>query len=518
MDKFLVDVNVVLDAVFKRNLSSIAIIERLVECGAELYITASMAPTLDYFLKKHKVDKKKFKEKFLESFKIITSTGKEGAEAIECEDGEDALIALSFKRVCPDGIIVTRDGKFGTYGLPFYTPDELLRIIEDKQSDKKLNIPVLDLKKQYRYMLEDIDDAVLKCVAGAKYILGPEVKQLEDKVAEYLGVKHCIGVSSGTDALVLSLRSLAIKLRKEEYWNRDDLIITTPFSFTATGDAIFRAGATPLFVDIDPFTYNIDPQRIRHALSSLPSASNIVGIIPIHLYGQSCQMDEIMKIAEEYGLFVVEDVAQAFGEVWHGSAGSPQKLGSIGTAGAFSFFPSKPLGGYGDGGMVATSDNEIAELVRMLLRHGGKDKYNVDHIGYNARLDTLQAAVLLAKFKYIDEFNEKRRKIAKLYNEGLKDLEGLVLPSAHSSLPFAKNGHIYHQYTVKINNGKRNEIQKYLKEKGISAMVYYPFPLHKMKVFEGKSKMWERLDGAELATQSVLSLPIEPLQSEADTA
>lgn len=267
MDKFLIDVNVLLDAVFKRDLSSIAIIERLVECGAELYITASMAPTLDYFLRKHKVDKKKFKEKFLESFKIITSTGKEGAEAIECDDGEDALIALSFKRVCPDGIIVTRDGKFGTFGLPFYTPDELLRIIEDKQSDKKLNIPVLDLKKQYRYMLEDIDDAVLRNIAEAKYILGPQVKELEDKVKEYLGVKHCIGVSSGTEALVLSVRALAIKTKGQEYFDKTDEIITTPFTFTATGDAILRAGATPVFVDIDPDTYNIDPNKIREYLT-----------------------------------------------------------------------------------------------------------------------------------------------------------------------------------------------------------------------------------------------------------
>lgn len=239
-----------------------------------------------------------------------------------------------------------------------------------------------------------------------------------------------------------------------------------------------------------------------------------------------------MSIAREYNLFVLEDVAQAFGGMWYGSAGSPQKLGLIGTAGIFSFFPSKPLGGFGDGGMVATNDDEIAELVRMLLRHGGKDKYNVDHIGYNARLDTLQAAIVLAKFKYVDEFNERRRKIAEIYNRELKGLEYLVLPLALNPLPFADSGHVYHQYTIRVHKqdkpnipdqpdklNRRDKLQKYLKEKGISTMVYYPFPLHKMKVFSnGRSKAVETLKNAEQAAQSVLSLPIEPLQSEADTA
>jgi dTDP-4-amino-4,6-dideoxygalactose transaminase len=236
------------------------------------------------------------------------------------------------------------------------------------------------------------------------------------------------------------------------------------------------------------------------------STGEVVGIIPVHLYGQSCNMDGIMEIAKEYNLFVLEDVAQAFGGTW-----KYKKLGSIGVVGAFSFFPSKPLGGFGDGGMVATNDDEIAELVRMLLKHGGKDKYNVDHIGYNARLDTFQAAIILAKFKYIDEFNERRRRIAEIYNEGLKDLEGIVLPFAPNSLPFADNRHVFHQYTVRILNDKRNDLQKYFKERGISSMVYYPFPLHRMKVFEEKMEIFGDLNEAEKAVKEVLSLPVEPL-------
>lgn len=377
------------------------------------------------------------------------------------------------------------------------------------------NIPMLDLRLEYEYMKNDIDTSIKKCLEHQKWIFGPEVKELEDKIASYIGVKHCIGVCSGTESLVLSLRALAIKTKGREYFDRSDLIITTPFTFTATGDAILRAGATPVFVDIDPATYNIDPVQISHALSSMPSASNVVGILPVHLYGQSCQMDEIMKIAEEHNLFVVEDVAQAFGGMWKG-----KRLGSIGTTGSFSFFPSKNLGGFGDAGMVSTNDDELAGLMRMLLKHGGKDKYNVDHIGYNARLDTLQAAILIAKFKYIDEFNNRRRKIADLYTEGLKDVNGLVLPcptqpSVYSTIQLP-DGHVFHQYTVRVLNGKRDELQSYLKEKGISTMVYYPFPLHKMKVFEGRCEIFENLTYAEQACESVFSLPVEPLMKQED--
>jgi len=370
-------------------------------------------------------------------------------------------------------------------------------------------IPMLDLRLEYKYMKDDIDSAIKRCLEHQKWILGPEVKELEDKIAQYLGVKHCIGVSSGTDALVLSLRTLAIKLKGKEYFDRKDEIITTPFTFTATGDAILRAGATPVFVDIDPATYNIDPVKIKEYLTSCPSP--VVGIIPVHLYGLPCDMDEIMDIAEEFKLFVLEDIAQAFGGMWKG-----RKLGSIGIAGTLSFFPSKNLGGFGDGGMVATNHREIAELVRMLLRHGGKDKYNASHIGYNARLDTLQAGIILAKFNYIDEFNERRMRIAKTYYEELKDLDGLILPIKYNQLNTNNLHHVYHQYTVRVLNGKRDELQKYLKEKGISTMVYYPVPLHKMQVFDGKIKIFNELNQSEQAIMEVLSLPIEPLMEEED--
>jgi dTDP-4-amino-4,6-dideoxygalactose transaminase len=296
---------------------------------------------------------------------------------------------------------------------------------------------------------------------------------------------------------------MAIKLRGQEYFHPKDEIVTTSFTFTATGDAILRAKAKPVFIDIDKNTFNIDPIKLQKYLKN---HDKVVGIIPVHLYGQSCNMDEIMAISKEYNVFVVEDVAQTFGGMW-----SNKKLGSFGTTGAFSFFPSKNLGSYGDAGMVATNDDAVAELVRILMKHGGKDKYNVDHIGYNARLDTIQAAILLAKIKYIDEFNERRRKIAEFYSENLKRIKGIKLPK---SLPEAH--HVYHQYTIRILNGKRDELQKYLKEQWIATMVYYPIPLHKMKVFEGNMKIAGKQKVSEKACEEVLSLPVEPLSKSED--
>lgn len=367
-------------------------------------------------------------------------------------------------------------------------------------------IPVLDLKREYEYMKGDIDSAIRGCLKHQRWISGPEVEELEAKISKYLGVRYCIGVSSGTDALVISLRALAIKLKDQEYFDRDDKVITTPFVFTATGDSILRVGAKPAFVDIDLNTFNLDPTKIRDCLKH-SKTNKVVGIIPVHLYGQACNMDEVMDTADKYNLFVLEDVAQAFGGMWDG-----KKLGSIGTAGAFSFFPSKNLGGFGDGGMIATNDDDVAEIARILKKHGGKDKYSADHIGYNARLDTIQAAVLLAKFKYVEELNKRRRSIAKKYDKCLKDIGELILPK---SLP--KAYHVYHQYTIRTS--KRDDLQSYLNKKGVSTRIYYSSPLHKMRLFSNcVGKITGSLENAEKASGSVLSLPIEPLQSEEETA
>jgi UDP-2-acetamido-2-deoxy-ribo-hexuluronate aminotransferase len=410
-----------------------------------------------------------------------------------------------------------------------------------------MKIPMLDLKREYEYMKADIDAAIARCLDHQKWILGPEVREFEGTVARYLNVKYCIGMSSGTDALVLALRALAIKTKGQEYFDRSDLIITTPFTFTATGDAILRAGATPLFVDIDPATFNIDPTKVSQCLKNFPDPSrftpdaslltdvqrltpdasrgNIVGILPVHLYGQPCEMDQIMSIANEYGLFVVEDCAQAFGAEWLMVDGKRSKVGSIGNVGCFSFFPSKNLGGFGDAGMVSTNDDELDTLIRMLTKHGGKDKYNVDYIGYNGRLDTLQAAILTAKFKYIDEFNARRRHIGQLYAEGLKDVPGIVLPLAEvesplslSPAPLTQGFSVVHQFTLRVLNGQRDLLQQHLRASGIDSMVYYPIPLHAMRVFKSRCAEYGELSEAEQAARQVLSLPIEPLMGAQEIA
>ena len=258
-----------------------------------------------------------------------------------------------------------------------------------------------------------------------------------------------------------------------------------------------------MFVDIDLDTYNINPELIEKAVKKY--GKRVKGIVPVHLYGQPCNMDEIIKIAKENDLFIVEDCAQSFGAKWDG-----KQTGSFGDTGCFSFFPSKNLGGFGDGGMITTNDEELYELILMLRKHGGKDKYNVDHIGYNARLDTIQAAVLLAKKDYIDEFTKRRRKIAQIYNENLKDIDWIEIPKNSD-----KAYHVYHQYTIRLKGKNRNKIQQKLKEKGIQTMVYYPVPLHKMKVFQNNGmEVFEDLKNSELASEMVLSLPIEPLLEE----
>ncbi len=433
--------------------------------------------------------------KFLKDFKIniISTTGKDNINANNYKNIEDGILISICERIGKDCFILTNDKLLLKEFNRAITPKNF------KVSENE-TIPLLDLKLEYLSYVEELENSLLRSTVSANYILGNEVKQLEEKIASFIGTKYAVGVSSGTDALVLSLRALAIQRKRQEYWDKEDLIITTPFTFTATGDAILRAGATPLFVDIDLDTYNINPELVEKAVKEY--GKRVKGIIPVHLYGQPCNMDEIVKIAKENDLFIVEDCAQSFGAKWN-----DKQTGSFGDTGCFSFFPSKNLGGFGDGGMITTNDEKLYEILLMLRKHGGKDKYNVDHIGYNARLDTLQAAVLLAKMEYIDEFTEKRRIIAKIYNENLKGIKWLKTPYVLN-----KAYHVFHQYTVRILNKDRNEIQQKLKENGIASMVYYPLPLHKMKVFQSNGiEIFGELKNSEIASQSVLSLPIEPL-------
>ncbi len=355
-----------------------------------------------------------------------------------------------------------------------------------------MKVLILNLKRQYESIKEEVDAAITGVLSGQNFILGAEVSRLEEQVSSYCSTRHAIGVGSGTDALLLALKGAGI--------GPGDEVITTPFTFVATADTIMLAGARPVFVDIDPDTFNINVDRLRDAITDKTRA-----IVPVHLYGQSCEMDAITSVASSAGIKVIEDVAQAFGGNWGGRV-----LGAIGTAGCFSFFPSKNLGCFGDGGMVITSDDEVAETVRMLRKHGGRDKYNVEILGHNSRLDTLQAAVLLVKLKYIERWNESRRAVACAYDSELSGIDGLQLP-----VTIDNAYHVYHQYTIKTN--RRDELQSHLKQNGIGSMVYYPVALHAQKLFKDSARISGTLECAEQAAAEVLSLPIDPLQSEEET-
>lgn len=371
-----------------------------------------------------------------------------------------------------------------------------------------MNIPLLDLKKEYAFLKKDIDAQLQDCFQKQDWILGAKVQQLEDKLKAYLGVKFCVGVNSGTDALVIALSALALKLRNKEFFNKEDEIITTPWTFIATAEAIVRAGATAVFVDIDPDTFNISPQAIKQAVTK-----NTVGIIPVHLYGLSCDMEIIQEIAEENNLFVLEDTAQAFGAEFKG-----RKAGTMGTLGSFSFFPSKNLGGFGDGGLVAANDEKLAGLVKVLRNHGQFEKYNAEYIGYNSRLDNMQAAIVLAKLKYIDEFNRRRIAIAQKYNAAFSSIEQIKIPEISLNTQYSrlntKIKHVYHLYTIKVSS-RRDEFLEYLNAQGICSRIYYPVLLHKMKAFKDCS-VSGGLEHAEYILGKVITLPLHPFLEDAE--
>lgn len=351
----------------------------------------------------------------------------------------------------------------------------------------KTRIPILDLSDEVDSLWEELNGAVQRVLRSGEFIMGSDVKALESEIAQFLGAKHAIGLNSGTDALFIGLRAMGI--------GEGDEVITTPFTFFATAEAISLIGATPIFVDIDPSTFNIDPEQIEAAISPRTKA-----IIPVHLYGNPANMGRVMEIAEKHGLKVLEDCAQSFGAKYQ-----DRYTGTIGQVGAFSFFPSKNLGAYGDGGLLTTNDDGVAETVRMLRAHGSRKKYHNELIGYNSRLDTLQAAILRVKLPHIRGYNQKRFQVAQRYNYLLKDVPGLVTPTL-------REGHVFHQYTLRILDGKRDTVHKILEDNGISTMVYYPIPVHQLPVYAHLNLHFAHSE--QLATE-VLSLPIWPSIDEA---
>jgi dTDP-4-amino-4,6-dideoxygalactose transaminase len=353
-------------------------------------------------------------------------------------------------------------------------------------------IPLLDLVAQYNTIKPEIDAAIQDVLASGKFILGPNEHAFEEEIAAYLGVKHAIGVASGTDALVIALRALGIK--------PGDEVIVPAYSFFATAGAVLSVGARPVFVDIHPDTYLLDVSQIEAAITPHTRA-----IIPVHLYGQPADMDEIQSIATRFGLRIIEDNAQAFGAEYHG-----RKTGTMGDLGCLSFFPSKNLGGYGDGGMVITNDDALAEQVRMLRTHGWKKKYFPEMLGYNSRLDELQAAVLRVKLKYLDGWNARRGELARRYSAHLGVL-GVQVPVVAPG-----RTHVYHLYIICTPN--RAEFQQQLKEQGVASEVYYPQPLHLSAPCRALGWQEGSLPVSEQASQKTLALPIYPEMSDEQIA
>ena len=357
-------------------------------------------------------------------------------------------------------------------------------------------IPVLDLTPQIEELWTEFNDAIQRVLKSGQFISGPEVQAFEAEVADYLGVKHAVGLNSGTDALVIGLRALGI--------GTGDEVITTPFSFFATAESISSVGAKPVFVDIEEDSMNIDPNLIEAAITSKTKA-----IMPVHIFGRPAAMMEIMSIADKYDLKVIEDCAQSFGAKYYsngegetfGNTISGQLTGTIGDIGAYSFFPTKNLGAFGDGGLLVTNDDVVAEQVKMLHKHGAKTKYNNEIVGFNSRLDALQAAILRVKLPYIDLWNTRRRKLAEQYNEYLCNLDNVVLPDV-------VKGHIFHQYTIRLLFDKRDEVKDKLLKAGIQSMIYYPTPQDKLPVYIGKYN--NNNPKSDNLAEEVLSIPIWP--------
>ncbi len=353
-----------------------------------------------------------------------------------------------------------------------------------------MKIQMVDLKGQYEKIKTEIDQAVIACISNTSFINGPAVKEFEVGLKHYLGVKHVIPCANGTDSLQIAMMALGLQ--------PGDEVICPAFTYVATAEVIGLLGLTPVMVDVDSETYNVTSRDIEKAITPKTKA-----IVPVHLYGQSADMESIMNVAVKFNLFVIEDNAQAIGADYTFSDGRKVKTGTIGHIGSTSFFPSKNLGCYGDGGALMTNDDNLAYKMRIIANHGQDKKYHHKVLGCNSRLDTIQAAILNIKLPLLDIYIKERNKMASFYDFALSDVDGIELPKRQYY-----SSHVFHQYTLKVKNGKRNELQQYLIERGIPSMIYYPLPLYKQEAFRLYVADDFKLANTEQLCDEVLSLPI----------
>lgn len=353
------------------------------------------------------------------------------------------------------------------------------------------NISITNLPIQYRRIQTEIDEAVLEVLASGNYINGPAVELFAQDLAEYTGAKHVIPCGNGTDALIIALMALGLEEKDE--------VIVPAFTYAAAIEAIALRGLVPVLVDVNPWSFNIDVTKIEAAISPKTKA-----IVPVHLFGQSCDMEPLLKIAKKHKLFVIEDNAQSIGAVYTFSDGTSKQTGTMGDVGTLSFFPTKNLGSYGDGGAILTNNDELALKLRMVANHGQSQKYHHEILGFNSRLDTIQAAVLRVKLKYLDKFVAERKKLANTYREGL----GLIDNCMETPYCIPCSTHVYHQFTVKVMCVNRDSLRKHLASVGIPTMVYYPTPIHHQPAFKDIVRISGELTASEDLCDVVLSLPM----------
>ncbi|MEJ4088603.1 DegT/DnrJ/EryC1/StrS family aminotransferase [Galbibacter orientalis] len=357
-------------------------------------------------------------------------------------------------------------------------------------------IQMVDLQSQYSFIKEQVNNSITEVLESAAFINGPEVQNFQKELEEYLDVKHVIPCANGTDALQIAMMGLNLK--------PGDEVITVDFTFAATVEVIALLQLTPVLVDVDPSTFNIDIEAIKKAITPKTKA-----IVPVHLFGQCANMEAIMEIAKEHNLYVIEDDAQGIGADYTFSNGVTKKSGAIGHVAATSFFPSKNLGCYGDGGAIFTNDDELAHTLRGIVNHGMYERYHHDVVGVNSRLDSIQAAVLRTKLPLLDTYNTKRRKAAVKYTEALKGHNHIITPAiTEGALTENNNHHVFHQYTLRITNGKRDELVKFLNENGIPCGVYYPIPLHSQKAYMDSRYNENDFKVTNQLVKEVISLPM----------
>jgi dTDP-4-amino-4,6-dideoxygalactose transaminase len=353
-----------------------------------------------------------------------------------------------------------------------------------------MHIEMVDLKGQYKKIKHEIDQAIISCIESTSFINGPAVKEFQNSLEEYLNVKHVIPCANGTDSLQIAMMALGLKAGDE--------VICPAFTYVATAEVIGLLGLIPVMVDVDSDTFNLTSLEIEKVITSKTKA-----IVPVHLYGQSCDMEPIMRVALKHNLYVIEDNAQAIGADYTFSDGKVAKTGTIGHIGSTSFFPSKNLGCFGDGGALMTNDDDLAIKIRMIANHGQEKKYHHKVLGCNSRLDTIQAAILNIKLKYLDTFSRSRSQMASFYDSAFGNIDELTIPKRQFN-----SSHVFHQYTLKVNNSKRDDLQKYLSQKGIPSMIYYPLPLYQQEAFQQYVSAEFRLSTSETLCEQVLSLPI----------